>query len=235
MRVPTVSTDWIAHGLLDSIVDQFFPLLDRIDREVKDLDDLISPVTSSNAAPDMQAQTTSAPALEATSQDHNSLEKDPDQSEVKVLVKKEESPTSSLDSVVKAKNVYMTPLALIRHMYPTFKSVSSRLRAVLRSQSKSKKGTIQRTPLMRIAATRRLVTSLSRLLGTKSEVLSQLKKRLAMHPHGPTSQTNMDVGIYLDDIQGMRKLFSSNKRQKVMLARSYIHASSIISSQRAYS
>lgn len=70
------------------------------------------------------------------------------------------------------------------------------------------------SPLVRMASTRRLVTSLTRLLGSKSEVVSQTRKRLAQGG-GLTRSDDMlseqgmagEVGIYLGDIQGSFQSF----------------------------
>lgn len=35
------SADWIAHGILDSVIDSFFPLLGKIEREVMEIEDVV--------------------------------------------------------------------------------------------------------------------------------------------------------------------------------------------------
>lgn len=63
-------------------------------------------------------------------------------------------------------------------------------------------------PLIRMASKRRVVTSLTRLLNTKSDVVSQIRKRLAgnglMGPdvHFPEHDLAEEVVVYLGDIQG---------------------------------
>lgn len=63
--------------------------------------------------------------------------------------------------------------------------------------------------LLRMANTRRLVTSLGRLLATKSEVIGQLRKRLQVTAGNAVDWDEGDmaggqeVGIYLGDVQGM--------------------------------
>ena len=49
--------------------------------------------------------------------------------------------------------------------------------------------------LLKMTATRRLMTTLSRLLHSKSEVVAQIRKRLGAQD---------EVAIYLDDVQGTR-------------------------------
>jgi magnesium transporter len=53
-------------------------------------------------------------------------------------------------------------------------------------------------PLRRMARTRRLVTSLGRLLSTKAEVIAQIRKRLA----SGTKPEDAEVAMYMGDIQG---------------------------------
>lgn len=66
-----------------------------------------------------------------------------------------------------------------------------------------------RKTLLRMAATRRIVTSLGRLLHTKGEVIAQIRKRLLVtsrrsHGHGVglDIQDDGDIAIYMGDIQG---------------------------------
>lgn len=61
--------------------------------------------------------------------------------------------------------------------------------------------------LVRIAATRRIVTSLGRLLGTKGDVIAQIQKRLLngeSNGSGSRSQLQDDgeIAMYMGDIQG---------------------------------
>jgi magnesium transporter len=61
--------------------------------------------------------------------------------------------------------------------------------------------------LRRIARTRRLVTSLTRLLATKSEVMTQIRKRLLTSNssglrNNSSKEEDVDVAIYMGDVQG---------------------------------
>lgn len=49
-----MSSDWIAHGILDSIVDSFFPLLKEIEKEVTAIDDLV--FLDTNLVPPIQVE-----------------------------------------------------------------------------------------------------------------------------------------------------------------------------------
>lgn len=59
------------------------------------------------------------------------------------------------------------------------------------------------TPLRRMARARRLVTSIARLLATKSEVIAQVRKRLLTGlGSGSSKAEDIEVAIYMGDIQG---------------------------------
>jgi magnesium transporter len=75
-----------------------------------------------------------------------------------------------------------------------------------RSQHSRTKSLSTVTTLRRLARTRRLVTSLTRLLATKSEVVVQIRKRLLTSNSGGNGlrkREDVDVAIYLGDVQGM--------------------------------
>lgn len=61
--------------------------------------------------------------------------------------------------------------------------------------------------LRRMARARRLVTSLNRLLASKSEVITQIRKRLlkagASGLGNGTKSDELEVAIYMGDVQGM--------------------------------
>jgi len=78
-----------------------------------------------------------------------------------------------------------------------------------------------------MARARRLVTSLSRLLATKSEVVAQLRKRLMSTQSGPSSLSSgagdgMEVAIYLGDVQDhILTLENALKHYERMLSQSH--------------
>ncbi|EGO26313.1 hypothetical protein SERLADRAFT_347594 [Serpula lacrymans var. lacrymans S7.9] len=113
-----MTSDWIAHGILDSIVDSFFPFLDEIDKEVTTVEQLVFSIKD-----------TLKPSQNATA-----------------------------------------------------------------------------TTLRRMARTRRLVTSLTRLLATKSQVVSQVRKRfLTVGQSGPgngsVNNDDIEIAIHMGDVQ----------------------------------
>jgi len=67
---------------------------------------------------------------------------------------------------------------------------------------------LHNTLARRIARTRKLVTTLARLLSTKSEVIAQIQKRLITFSssklgNGSRSNEDADLAIYMGDIQGV--------------------------------
>lgn len=72
--------------------------------------------------------------------------------------------------------------------------------------------------LYRMARTRRLVTSLTRLLATKSEVVAQIRKRLLTSGqsglgNGAGKHDDIEVAIYMGDVQGK---FNSRARSSII-------------------
>jgi magnesium transporter len=71
--------------------------------------------------------------------------------------------------------------------------------------------------LYRMARTRKLVTSLTRLLATKSEVVTQIRKRLLTTGqsglgNGAGKDDDIEVAIYMGDVQGMAFYLRSRSR-----------------------
>lgn len=64
--------------------------------------------------------------------------------------------------------------------------------------------------LRRMARTRKLVTILSRLLATKSEVIARIRKRLSVTASGKQIGEDLELSIYMGDVQGKNKSYSSH-------------------------
>ncbi|KNZ77430.1 Putative metal ion transporter C17A12.14 [Termitomyces sp. J132] len=138
--VINMSSDWIAHGILDSIVDSFFPLLEEIEQEVAAIEDLV--LTAGGGGAPVSPRQYDVPLMRTS---------------------------RKLDEKQLWANVPS-------HLSPT------------------------QMTLRRMARTRRLITSLTRLLATKSEVVAQIRKRL-LTVNGTRRDDNLDVAIYMGDVQ----------------------------------
>ncbi|KAF8523084.1 hypothetical protein BU17DRAFT_44052 [Hysterangium stoloniferum] len=194
-----MSSDWIAHGILDSIVDQYFPLLKKIDQEVKGFDDLL--LSIDGPVRDRRA------LLKPTLTVETPLREDTNETNDEKLI--------SGDNIEKIsglgdKSVFKTAeYSGSRPFTLNYTRLIGKLAVFLTGQPAVKRDDLTSvmtpSPLMRMASARKLVTSLSRLLGTKSEVISQMRKHLGSNAaigFGSSEQTlAVDVGIYLDDIQ----------------------------------
>jgi magnesium transporter len=174
-----MSSDWISHGLMDSMVDAFAPMIQKIDREVEGVDSLITNLNSHLESVVPQSEITIvAGSSDAIEEKAEELEKS----------EKPAPPTSRVQ--------FKLPLRLRRR---------SKEKAVV-PEPPTKLATFR--TLLRMANTRRLVTSLGRLLATKSEVIGQLRKRLqgtngnAVDWDEGDMAGGQEVGIYLGDVQG---------------------------------
>ncbi|KAG5647951.1 hypothetical protein DXG03_006985 [Asterophora parasitica] len=185
----TEVTDWIAHGMLDSIVDSFFPLLEEIGREVVAIEEVALITTPFPTLPQLDNPPT--PVQRPRELDEKRL--------------------TSIDSLAIEKHSMLSlDYAKPRFSPPrlTFPLVLRRLKRFIIAKWRLLRKARTRTQpipkyatLRRMARARRLVTSLTRLLATKLEVVAQIRKRLLTSSHG--SNDNVDVAIYMGDVQGM--------------------------------
>jgi magnesium transporter len=219
--------EWIAHGLMDSIVDTFFPLIGHIDHEVDEIDSLvIDPATKPRRA------TVSRPGLvaadlQATLREQNGIELSDRSSAPHSEGKHEkawyaqEKPSSSRNPIVglprKTKTFCRDRLETMRLQYRFWKRQTaagiilripgqalhslSLFLGLNHFQRKNQNRDAAFRPvfdrslmLRRITEMRRLTTGLTRLLGSKYQVVTRLKKRAA--------EENGDVGAYIGDVQG---------------------------------
>lgn len=198
-----MSSDWISHGLMDSMVDSFVPLLRKIDREVEGVDSLITNIKGTFEAPPPSDVTIVAGASDATELEIDELKED-----------EKTSPASSIPPLASRVEFRLPPRlhswktrfrSRLWHLLPKRMRRYPREKAVV-PKPPTRLATFQ--TLLRMANTRRLVTSLGRLLATKSEVIGQLRKRLrgagadAVDWDEGDMAGGQEVGIYLGDVQG---------------------------------
>ncbi|KAJ7071066.1 hypothetical protein C8F01DRAFT_413176 [Mycena amicta] len=174
--VASMSSDWIAHGILDSIVDSFFPFLTNgLEKEVMSIENI---VFSSSGFP--------MASVEPRTQEDEPMEKEGSEPLIRLV----ELSEKSLAQLEKS------------HLHPRRSSFFAKfsmpfLGRWMRSKSRTSPNT---STLQRMARARRLVTSLARLLSSKSEVVAQLRKRLLTTPGSPNGDS-VEVAIYLGDVQ----------------------------------
>ncbi|THV07742.1 hypothetical protein K435DRAFT_267667 [Dendrothele bispora CBS 962.96] len=186
-----VSSAWIAHGLLDSIVDSFLPFSDEIENELMAIEQIIH--SGTNPSTMLTSRTENTPKQEKK-QATTSLS-----TEIGTEIEKEIFSTAitekSMSHVVQ-DNPIQTRFALPR---PPLPLLYRRILRFLRSKRRSSRAKTTllsgaTVTLRRMAKTRRLVTTLTRLLATKSDVVSQVQKRLL------SGGEDADVTIYLGDV-----------------------------------
>jgi magnesium transporter len=226
-------SDWIAHGILDSVVDSFFPILQHIEQEVISIENMVL-TSGEQLGPFSQAFSTSidpSPNLGLPSASFPAGEKD------------ENSPQGDgRKNQPPMKTRFLLPSITISLVLRRLKRVASRgLRTMSRAEANAQP-VVTSTPLMSMARTRRLVTSLARLLHTKSEVISQIRKRLLDpkqfafgNPLG--IEEDGSVAIYMGDIQGA--IYSKQSMNRLFMRcnvsrRPYIYSTASISPLRAY-
>lgn len=189
-EVASMSSEWIAHGILDSIVDSFFPYLDEIEREVMAIEELVLDPKSDGATSSIDG-----PEAEKSSSSQTNLR----------------SSISNTETIEKLSH----PGREARPRFaPPRRTLSLLFRQIRRHSTKwwKERSNVPETPpsattlvLRRMARARKLVTSLSRLLGSKSEVVTQIRKRLlktGAPGSGNDSKTEeLEVAIYMGDVQ----------------------------------
>jgi magnesium transporter len=180
-----MSSAWIAHSLLDSIVDSFFPFSDEIEKEVMAIEQLVYSGDKGLESDIVK----SSPALSPQSE-------------------KERLPSLSEKNVLELGTTFTarTRFALSRPpLHLLYRRILRYIRGRFRSSIPTEKSPPSSTTitLRRMATTRRLVTSLTRLLATKSEVVTQIRKRLLSGSGNgkASSSEEVEVAMYMGDVQ----------------------------------
>lgn len=193
---------------MDSIVDSFFPFLDEIDKEVADIESLV--YTSGTVTSSSPSQDPSSPALSTSSGS--------------ATVTSERSPGgdekggggSGFDLTIKKEDTIHSAAAKTHFSLPRRRGASLRvfvdrgiefMRSLLDRGAYARKLGLSITAgnVHRMARARRLVTSLTRFLHAKSEVVAQIKKRMLKTGEfglGNGTGDDQDVFMYMGDVQG---------------------------------
>lgn len=195
--------DWIAHGILDSIVDSFFPFLEEVEKEAMGVDSFIFADSYEQAGP--HSQVTSPKVSPETEMSETNEKRDLVKNLSPSMNEKYQSPINR--SVVKTRFSLPRPTIplFIRRFKRTVLSLS--IPVSLTVEIHRSTGDPTALTLRRMARTRRLVTSLTRLLAAKSEVVTQIRKRLLTSGHsglgnGAGKDDDVEVAIYMGDVQG---------------------------------
>ncbi|KAF9787181.1 hypothetical protein BJ322DRAFT_1107254 [Thelephora terrestris] len=195
------SSDWIAHGMLDSVVDSFFPVLAQIDKEVDQIEKVLyfGPAISENV---MKAGlATPKPSSDSTSDSID--EKGDDASTSAKDEKPSFSPIISQQRIKTAKfRAPPLPVSLhIRRARRFLKSLFSNTSTATGAGEPWIEEVVNpatRT-VYRMAKIRRLVTTLTRLLSTKADLIGQIQKRLVTRGEW-SLDSDPELYIHMGDI-----------------------------------
>ncbi|KAL0576353.1 hypothetical protein V5O48_005612 [Marasmius crinis-equi] len=233
----TMSSAWIAHGLLDSIVDSFFPCLDDIEKEVVAIEELVFNGERPSQAPPTQAQVQTQPSNQPEDTpptkrkwllNPTSLFSRPNPSEhpsslekADTFSEKDETDTYRDSLATKTRfDLPRPPMALMKKRLRRF--FRSRFKLSKSKSEKSSPPSMTYINLKRIARTRKIVTTLTRLLASKADVIAQIRKRMLSGIAGTSPAEDVEVAIYMGDVQDhILTLQHSLTHYERMLSQSY--------------
>lgn len=193
--------DWIAHGVLDSIVDSFFPFLEEIEKEVLAIEDIVSMAAHGDSSFDKIFPVVQTPMAAPTSSFEHT--------EKGLSMNLMEKPvTLNIDP---PRTRFSPPRLTLSLAIRRFRRTIDRSWRYFSPPPDDPLPSATHNTLRRMARTRRLVTTLARLLATKSEVVAQIRKRLLTSGksglNGSAWNEDLDVAIYMGDVQGMWTIF----------------------------
>ncbi|TFK30406.1 hypothetical protein FA15DRAFT_662361 [Coprinopsis marcescibilis] len=205
-EVVNMSSDWIAHGIVDSIVDSFFPLLNEIEKEVVAIDKLV--YAEGGEAEDTKSTPIAEPPTPSTLKPE--LENEPVAEKHHIDQQLEKNPVNpnTNTSEESIRPHFTAPRPTLRMLFRRYRrNIASFFREWRRNKKPETRINPRASTLRRMARTRRLVTSLGRLLATKSDVIGQIRKRLlqqgvtASLGNGGSKGEELEVAIYMGDVQ----------------------------------
>jgi magnesium transporter len=238
--------DWIAHGILDSIVDSFFPFVQEIEKEVMDIERIVFSDGGfwgggANAIPPNSPQTSSNETLAES--EKTALGEKP-------IANGKEKPDLECGKHSTGRSALLKIHSLASRLRRTLPAIPPIMRPFMhlaRSPSSptpdlpkaEEEGSSTYSMLLRMARTRRLVTSLTRLLMTKSDVIAQIRKRLMTasvydRQTKPEKKDDLEVAIYMGDVEGERILFSLESGVYCLGFRPYSDAAKFAGTLRTY-
>ncbi|KAI0756922.1 hypothetical protein C8Q80DRAFT_1333657 [Daedaleopsis nitida] len=204
------SSEWIAHGLMDSIVDSFFPYLETIEKEVLDIDRHVFSVGDPASYPN-PATSDSSIVLKQPSTDSGAT-----LLHEKVINEKSNVDTKEEDSMLgfgkastrtSRKPHFSSPISVPLMVRRARRAIFASLASIPRFKTVDNQSPgyyHPTTTVNRMARIRRLVTSLTRFLAVKSEVVAQVKKRMLTKGEwslGNGTEDDLDVFVYMGDVQ----------------------------------
>ena len=195
---------WIAHGMLDSIVDGFFPFVQAMEAEIVAVENIVfsdGVVQAPTKLPALEVKATSLTVPKTRDSEKPFL--------LSTTSDEKQSSRKDVASIKPSKTHFSLPRPTLPLTYHRFKQTLHRTWSGLISSKSTTYAQLANNPtsltLKRMTRVRRLVTSVGRVLVTKSEVVTQLQKRLLTadeHGHLNTRGDDVEVAIYMADVQG---------------------------------
>lgn len=201
---------------MDSIVDSFFPYLDIIEKEALDIDRLVFSAGDDTPAPKKDSiGILSEQTLGPDSPDSPELKE-------KISVDVDEKGSLNLGKAstksIIAKPRFSSPTSFPLLVRRARRAIRETLTSIPRFKAVDTQSSDYYHPLTtvhRMARIRRLVTSLTRFLAVKSEVVAQVRKRLLAKGEwslGTGTEDDLDVFVYMGDVQGEVVRLGSGQR-----------------------
>ncbi|KAF9651936.1 hypothetical protein BDM02DRAFT_3110074 [Thelephora ganbajun] len=197
------SPGWIAHGILDSVVDSFFPFVAQIDKEVEQMEKLLY---SDSDDPKDAAKASSTEPKPSSDPASDSVNEKGDDTPPSPHDEKPPLSPSEPQQHVKTAMFQVTPLPIslyIRRARRFLKSIFSKTPTGtdVGEPRRSQQANAATRTVYKMVKTRRLVTSLTRLLSTKADVIGQIRKRLLTRGEW-SLDSDPELYIHLGDILG---------------------------------
>ncbi|CAG7851537.1 SubName: Full=Related to MNR2-Manganese resistance protein {ECO:0000313/EMBL:CCA67453.1} [Serendipita indica DSM 11827] len=179
-----MGSDWVAHGVMDSIVDAFFPVLNEIEKEVERVEELVTGLDEQKDTEHLAIDSPEGGSSETALNGESNASPDAE--------KKGSSP-DLVEEKDATRHIKLSARSRRRGMWKQVRRVLVWCWQRIRRKKTLEDSTLARDMrrLRRMTATRRLVTTLGRLLSSKYEVVAQVRKRLA----------GQEVSIYMGDVQ----------------------------------
>lgn len=208
-RANAQTPDWIAHGILDSVVDSFFPFLAQIDKEVDQIEKVL--YSDPEVPEDVTKATPTKPKPSSDSISDSIDEKGDDSS----TSAKDEKPPMISRHRVKTAKFRAPPLPVSLHIRRAKRFLKSLFSNTSTAAGAGEPWAEQQVDpatrtVYKMAKIRRLVTTLARLLSTKADLIGQIRKRLVTRGEW-SLDSDPELYIHMGDILGQQRSYANGR------------------------
>jgi len=187
------SSDWIAHGILDSVVDSFFPFLYEIEKEACEVEDVV--FANDISKPKLSKWPTIPEKDTASEGSSEKFDKVDSESTCN-----EKLSASAVNASSVPTGVSLPPTTIPILLRRAKRAVSMRSNMVPATVGRRLAlVSLSTLTVHRMARARRLVTTLTRLLATKADLVAQIRKRLLTKEEW-TLGSDPELYIHMGDI-----------------------------------